>query len=188
MLNRWRPMAQMWDEPKKPSDGKPFIEPIDYFGKLTAQFAWMRSGDEQIRIVYAGSGSPTAAVLSNPSDIADYTLFWLACDSIKEANLLLAVINSEALCDAVRGLMPSGQFRPRQVQKHLWRLPLPKFDPSIKLQCDIAGAGSRAAQETLIVLQELRDSDKKVSVTIARRVIRDWLANSNGRECSRIAG
>ncbi len=177
--NRWRSMAEFWDANKKPNDDKSLVEQIDYFGKLTAQFDWMRSGDGQIRIAYAGSGRPTAAVLTDPSEIADYTLFWIACNSIDEANFLSAVINSETLERSVIPLaVPNWSGKVRHLQKHLWRLPIPNFDPSSRLHRDIASAGVQASNGVDKVLADLRVSRDKVTVTIARREVRDWLANS----------
>ena len=63
--NRWRSMAELWEENKRPNDGKSLIERIDYFGGLTAQFEWMRTGSNHIRIAYTTSGRPTAAPLLN---------------------------------------------------------------------------------------------------------------------------
>ena len=43
---------------------------------------------------------------------------------------LVAVINSDALQEAVKPLMSKGQFGARDLHKHLWKLPIPEFDPN----------------------------------------------------------
>ncbi len=176
--DRWRTMARLWDENKKPNDGKSLVEQIDFFGKLGAQLERMRSEETGLRVAYAASGRPTAAILPDPIAIADHKLFWIPCESLDEANYLIAVINSEALYLAVSGLMPVGQFGPRALHKHLWRLPIPRFDAANHLHWEISAAGASASNGAETALQELRQSRGAVSVTIARREIRKWLASS----------
>ena len=69
-------------------------------------------------------------------------LFWVPCKGIEEANYLLAIINSEALKETVKPLMTKGQFGARDLHKHLWKLPIPEFDPEQKLHVTIAEAGA----------------------------------------------
>ena len=84
-------------------------------------------------------------MVSDETMLIDYTLFWVACKDMEEASYLLAIINSEALYEGVQPLMPKGQFGARHVQKHLWKLPIPEFDPSQELHVTIAEAGATAA-------------------------------------------
>ena len=78
--------------------------------------------------------------------------------------------------------MSKGQFGARDVQKHLWRLPIPEFDSSDVLHREIAEAGAEVAIGAESVWREIeaerRAAGKSVSVTIARREIRAWLAES----------
>ena len=110
-----------------------------------------------------------------------------------EANYLTAVINSEYLEDNLRPLMPKGQFGARHVQKHLWRLPIPEFDPDDDLHIEIAQAGADAAVGAETVWREIEaervGAGKSVSVTVARREIRAWLAESaEGRRVEELVG
>ncbi len=176
--DRWREMARIWDENKRPNEGKSLSEQIDYYGKLTAQFEWMMSRGMQVRIACATSGRPTAAILPDWHAVVDTSAYWIPCDFHDEAAYLLAVINSVALYSAVKDLMPSGQFGPRHVHKHLWRLPIPKFDSTIRLHTEISEAGLQAAAVANRTLSELNRSQQKVTVTIARREIRNMLTES----------
>ena len=67
-------------------------------------------GDRPVRVVYSGWGTPTAAILHDDDAIVDYKLFWIACKDTQEAHYLLAIINSDALYEAVTPLMSKGQF------------------------------------------------------------------------------
>lgn len=114
--------------------------------------------------------------------VIDYKLFWIKCSSWQEANYLTALINSTTLENRLKPLMSKGQFGARDVQKHLWRLPIPEFDPDESLHLEIAEAGADAALGAESVWREIeverRAAGKSVSVTIARREIRAWLAES----------
>ena len=102
---------------------------LDYYGKLSAQLEWQRNpGDRPVRVVYNQSGAPTAALV-NDYAIMDKKLYWVTCQSLKEAHYLLAIINSDVLYEMVTPLMSKGQFGARDLEKHLWKLPIPEFDP-----------------------------------------------------------
>ena len=133
-------------------------------------------------VFYASSGRPTAAIGFGPS-IVESTLYWIECDDWAEAYYISAVINSTALWDSVIPLAPKNWAgNSRHVQKHLWRLPIPEFDPDESLHLEIAEAGADAAIGAESVWREIeakrRAAGKSVSVTIARREIRAWLAES----------
>ncbi len=177
--NRWRAMAELWDENKKPNDGKSLIEQIDYFGKLTTQFEWMRSGEGKTRVAYSTSGRPTAAPLADRLTVADTKVYWIPCESNDEANYLLAVINSECLERFVIPLAtPNWAGKVRDLHKHLWRLPIPKFDASIQLHAEISEAGVQAIAGAGRVLSDLKRTRESVTATVARREIREWLSSS----------
>ena len=106
----------------------------------------------------------------------------MECKNWTEADYIVAIINSNTLESQLEPLMPKGQFGARHVQKHLWRLPIPEFDSSDTLHLEIAEAGAEAAIGAEAVWREIeaerRVAGKSVSVTIARREIRAWLAES----------
>ena len=129
--------------------------------------------------MYSASGIATAALLEFDSPLVDYTLFLISCKTIQEAYYLLAIINSDALYEAVTPLMPKGQFGARHLQKHLWKLPIPEFDADDPLHAEISDAGRAAAAGAAQRLSELRaQRGDNVSVTIARRELRAWLRTS----------
>ena len=110
--------------------------------------------------------------------LVDHLLYWIACENISEANYLLAVINSNALYREVASLIPKGQFCARDLHKHLWKLSIPAFDACNLLQVRASHAGEAAAQGAAKHLTELRQDRGELTVTIARREIRNWLRES----------
>ena len=180
MRERWQTVSALWQTNKAPVNTLNLLGQIDYLHKLSSQLEWQGdSGSRPIRVAYASSGTPTAAVIANDENLVDYTLFWIACKDIEEANYMLAVINSDALYEAVQSLMPKGQFGARHLQKHLWKLPIPEFDPEQELHQAIAEAGATAAAAAEKKLKELQGQrGDRLTVTIARRELRAWLRMS----------
>ena len=88
-------------------------------------------------------------------------------------------------------LMSKGQFGGRDIQKHIWRLPIPEYDKENALHREIAEAGTIAAEGAAAVLRDLRttraERGQTTTVTVARREIRKWLAESDeGQEVERL--
>ena len=184
MRERWRTISGLWETYKAPANQLNLLGQLDYLHKLSSQLEWQRNpGVRPIRIAYSASGEPTATLVLNDQVLIDYTLFWVACKNKKEANYLLAIINSGALFESVKPLMPKGLFGPRHVQKHLWKLPIPEFDESKKLHSDITKAGAAAAAAAQTRLAEVRKLHERqgaeLTVAIARRELRKWLRISD---------
>ena len=72
-------------------------------------------------------------------------------------------------------MMSKGQFGARDLQKQLWKLPIPEFDPEDSLHAVVSEAGRVAAEGAAERLARLREDRGEVTVTIARREIRKWL-------------
>lgn len=184
MRERWRTVSRLWEDNKAPVNRLNLLGQLDYLHKLSSQLEWQRdSGERPVRIAYTSAGQPTATLIDD-EPIVDYKLFWIACKDIEEANYLLAIINSESLQEAVVPLMSKGQFGARDLQKHLWKLPIPEFDPARELHATIAGAGAEAASGAAAKLAQLRElRGDKLTVTVARRELRAWLrASPEGRD------
>ena len=179
MRDRWRTVSHLWEENRAAANKMDLLRQLDYYGKLSSQLEWRRDpADRPTRVVYNQSGAPTAALIQGDESLVDYTLFWIGCRDIQEANYLLAIINSRALYEAVASFMPKGQFGARHLEKHLWKLPIPEFDSNNPLHVRVSQAGEAAAQGAAEQLARLRQDRGKVTVTIARREIRKWLRES----------
>ena len=135
-------------------------------------------GERPIRVVYTKSDTPTAAFVYDDDALIDHKLLWIACRNREEAHYLLAIINSDTLYELVTPLMSKGQFGARDLQKHLWKLPIPEFDPNDPLHVEVSEAGEAAAAGAAQQLAQLRQDRDRVTVTIARRELRKWLRES----------
>ena len=175
MRDRWSDANRLWEEHKSTNTNHDLLRQLDYMGKLSIQIE-RRPG---IRLVYTKSGRPTAAVLDDTDALVENVLYWLLCQTRAEADYLAAVINSNALRDAVEPLMPKGQFGARDVHKHLWRLNIPEYDAGNTLHADLSKAGAEAAREAAARLEEMRAaSGASPPVALVRRTLRQWLAIS----------
>ena len=196
MRERWQAVSGLWDDNKAPVNRLNLLGRINYHGELSSQLEWQRyQGDRPLRVLQSEAGQPTAAILEDEGALVDSSLYWISCKTVQEANYLLAIINSAALYDAVSGLMPKGQFGARHLHKHLWKLPIPKYDPAVALHRELAEAGAAAAKGAAAKLAELRTEyqqrlqtwvnggrrgpEPKLTVTIARRELRAWLRASD---------
>ncbi len=74
--------------------------------------------------------------------------------------------------------MPKGQFDARRLHKHLWKLPIPEFDPGNRRHVAIAKASEAPAQGAARQLKQLREQRDRVAVPIAQRELRKWLCGS----------
>ena len=181
MRERWQTISRLWDENKSLANDLNLLRQLDYMGKLTSQLEWQHdAGDSAFRVVYTKSGEPTAAISHERNDLVENVLFWVPCKSIEEANYLLAIINSASLREAVKPLMTKGQFGARDLHKHLWKLPIPEFDPEHDLHTAVAEAGATAAAGAKAKLDDLREQrGDKLTIAIARRELRSWLRTSD---------
>ena len=179
MRDRWRVVSNLWEANRAAATKMNLSGQLDYYGKLSSQLEWRHEPvDRQIRIVYGGWGAPTAALLREDDAIVDYKLFWVTCKDAQEAYYLLAIINSDVLYEMVTPLMSKGQFGARDLQKQLWKLPIPEFDPEDSLHAVVSEAGRVAAEGAAERLARLRQDRGEVTVTIARREVRKWLRES----------
>ena len=179
MRERWRTISGLWEQNKSPNNKLNLLGRLDYYGELSAQLEWQRdSGDRPVRVLHTDAGAPTATLLHSDRAIVDTSLYWITCSDLREANYLLAIINSRALYEAVAPLMPKGQFGARHLHKHLWKLPIPEFDVGDALHLAVSDAGLAAAEGAARELTALRQSRARLTVTIVRRELRKWLRES----------
>ena len=148
---------------------------------MSAQLAWRLNPDDlPIRIVYTSAGRPTAALLSDDHAVVESKLFWVPCRNTQEANYLLAVINSDTLArDVNKYTTPNWAGNTRDLQKHLWKLPIPQFDPRRRRHAAVADAGKAAAEGAARRLAALQEARPGLTSAVARRELRKWLAESD---------
>ncbi len=191
MRGRWQAIIRLWDENKQSVNKLDLPDRLDYHGEYSSQLEWQKDkAGRPIRVLYSKSGEPTAGILEDDAPIIDHLLFWVTCKSPNEAKYLVAIINSQVLYKAVKPFMSKGQFGPRDLHKHLWKLPIPEFNPSVALHKSISKAGEAAATGVAQQLEQLREErGSKLTVTIARRELRKWLrASAQGKAVEEVVG
>ncbi len=152
------------------SDNLTLREQLDYHGKLSTQFIAMPFR----RVVYAKSGMHLAAAcVDDPRAVFDHTLYWATMRSPEEAHYLCAILNAAVTTQRVRPLMSYGKDE-RHVDKYVWKLPIPHYEPDVPAHRALADLGARA--EALVAALDL---DEEVHFATARRRIRDALESSD---------
>ena len=190
MRERWRTISELWEQNKRPVNNLDLLGQLDYLHKMSSQLEWQRDpGPRPVRVGYTKSGKPTAAILKENETVVDHLLFWVTRTSVQEGHYLLGIINSSLLYELVKPLMSKGQFGARDLHKHLWKLPIPEFDSDEPLHAAISDAGQAAAEGVTEQLSQLRQQRNNLTVTIARREILKWLADSQeGRAVETLVG
>ena len=174
MRARWEIMARLWDANKKPTDRKTLFERLNYHNIFTTQLAALRDMPAgAVRLAYATSGRPTAAIIADDKAIADTKLYTIICADADEAHYLMAIINSAALEDAVEPFRPTGRFGKggaRDLHKHLWKLPIPRYDPSDASHAALSALGADASRSAADLVASMpRDQ----SAAKTRRALRE---------------
>ena len=164
-LGRWLTEGErLWRKHGRP--GLTFIQQLDYYGKLTAQFPLA-----PLRVVYGKAGTlPAAAVVKDASAVVDHKLYWAAVREENEGHYLCAILNSETARSRVSHLQSRGQWGARDFDKVMLELPIPKFDSAEPLHRQLAELGRRA--EDVAAGVALRENEHFVGV---RRRIREAL-------------
>ncbi|MCQ3814353.1 MAG: hypothetical protein KTU85_08045, partial [Acidimicrobiia bacterium] len=85
---------------------------------------------------------------------------------------LAAIINSDRLYHAVRPLMSKGQFGPRHLQKHLWRLNIAEYEPTNPVHQKLAALGAESAKQAARIVTSLGVG---ITVEKARKAVRTHL-------------
>lgn len=170
----WTKASEAWMR-HRASDRLTLEERVNYHGLLLGQIP-----PQPERIVYGKAGMHVAAArVSDHRALIDHKLYWASASCVEEAQFLIAILNAPETTTRVRPLMSYGKDE-RDVDKYVWSLPIPMFDPAIKEHAELAKLGAQAEREiaTLVMPDEHFAS--------ARRRIRDWLESSElGDEINR---
>jgi len=162
----WRQAEEVW-RCNRSSDRLSLTEQLDFHGKLTAQHPI-----QPRRIVYTKSGMHLAAArIENRRHVIDHKLYWATAASFEEAQFLCAVLNSAEVTRQVRPLMSYGKDE-RDFDKHLWRLPIPEFDPGNPLHTELVASATEVEREVQALTLE------SSSFVAKRRQIRRFLLQS----------
>lgn len=169
-LATWiRNAETIWSE--NASGNLTLMQRLDYVRGLTQQVPM-----PPVRVVYAKAGMHvSAALITDQRALIDHKLYWGAVQSETEGNYLVGVLNAPTLTELVRPLMSYGKDE-RDIDKAVWKLPIPAFDYTDSLHTEIA-----EVSKTLTADLAERQWRSNYFVTI-RQDVRAWmLADENGR-------
>ncbi|MEJ7831473.1 MAG: N-6 DNA methylase [Nocardioides sp.] len=127
-------------------------ERLDYMRGLSQQVPV-----SQVRVVYAKAGMHVAAALvTDQRAVIDHKLYWAAVSSEAEGRYLTGILNTPSLTELVRPLMSYGKDE-RDIDKHVWKLPIPTYDSTNDLHLEIARLAGELTEE--IGAQEFRSAN-----------------------------
>jgi SAM-dependent methyltransferase len=165
----WRRAEQLWEQYRS-SDKLSLTDQINYRHKLTDQLP-----GAPLRVVYSKAGMHVAAALVEvPTVIIDHTLYWGTVTTRAEGWYLCAILNCPELTQLVRPLMSYGKDE-RHIDKHVWELPIPAFDPVNELHQRLSELGQQESD----VVQDL-PLNKEANFVTLRQEVRRALAGSAG--------
>jgi hypothetical protein len=107
----------------------------------------------------------TAVLIEDPHSIIDHKLYWGTVTSREEGLYLCAILNSPVLTEIVRPLMSYCKDE-RDIDKHLWKLPIPGYDETNPQHRDLADLGQACAEH----VKTLDLDEGGYFVTLRRRV------------------
>ena len=157
MRRRWSKAAEMYGAAHTNKEIKDLYSNLNHLKKLPSQLDYLRgaiAGDEKVRVAYTRSGRPTATIVRDNKAILDDNLFQTECASVNEARYVLAFVNSNQLATAAETFMPRGLYGARHLQKHGWKLPIPRYDANDPLHVRLSELGETAEQECQALIAE----------------------------------
>lgn len=145
---------------------------INYRNKLVDQLP-----TSPLRLVYTASGMHvSAALVETPNLIVELGLYWGAVSSPAEGFYLCAILNNHELTQLVRPLMSYGKDE-RHIDKHVWQLPIPLYNPANPVHQRLSTLGRQEAD--LVAGLDLGEDRNFVNL---RQDIREVLASSSSAD------
>ncbi|MCT9003491.1 N-6 DNA methylase [Streptomyces rhizosphaerihabitans] len=177
-LDRYPDVAKWWREAEelwmghRSSERLTLLDQLEFRRKMSMQLP-----GTPLRVVYGKAGMHVAAALvDDSSSVIDHTLYWGTVATREEGMYLCAILNAPALTEVVRPLMSYGKDE-RHIDKAVWQLPIPQFNPTHATHQRLAEIGTAEAQR--IAALELDESKNFVKL---RQVIRSVIVDSPDAE------
>ena len=186
MQRRWNKAAEMFRAAHKNQVIKDLYSNLNHLNKLTSQLGYLRgttTEDETVRVAYTQSGQPTAAIVRDNRAIVDRTLYQTVCKSEDEAQYLTAILNSDELATGAKPFCPTNWAKKiRHLEKHGWKLAIPRYDASDPLHVRLSELGKTAEQECTAIIANSDIMSKPAGDAqsrAARKMLRhEWQPNS----------
>lgn len=165
----WQEASARWGQHRGDRSPQTLADRINYHHGLSNQARALTD----LRVVYTKGGQYVAAALvEDPEAIIDHKLYWCAVYAKEEARYLTAVLNAPVVTERVIPLQARGEHNPRDIDKYVWALPIPRFDPSDDLHKQLVDAAEEGEQVAAAV--EIGDTRFETG----RRRIREALVES----------
>lgn len=160
----WRRAEEIWTRHRS-NERLSLQDQLDYQSKLTKQLPV-----PTLRVVYNASGMHLcAAKVTDRRAIIAKSLYWAAAATNEEADYLCAMLNAPATTELARPYMSYGKDE-RHFDKHIWQVPIPKFDSTNPTHKRLAGLS-----KTLHGLVEGFQVNGDLHFAATRRHIREQL-------------
>lgn len=117
-----------------------------------------------------------AALVEVASAIIEHKLYWGTVTSHAEGWYLCAILNCPELTQLVRPLMSYGKDE-RDIDKHVWKLPIPLYSPADPAHQRLSELGQQQAQMVAAL-----DLDAGSNYVTLRQDVRGALAGSSGAD------
>ena len=86
------------------------------------------------RVVYTAAGNSIAAArVTNPNDIIEHKLYWMALPNKDAALYVTAILNAPEITSRISHYQSRGLFGARDIDKLVWDLPIPASNKSLSL-------------------------------------------------------
>ncbi|CUX26577.1 putative BseRI endonuclease [Agrobacterium fabrum str. J-07] len=173
----WERAETLWMEHRS-SERLSLMQRLDFQSTLSNQLP-----TPPLRVVYNRAGMHLmAAKVKEPRAIVASGLYWASMETEEEADYLCAVMNAPITTEMVRPYMSYGKDE-RDIHKHVWEVPIPKYDPNVALHRRLSELGRIA--EGIVAAFHI-DPDLHFAAT--RRHIRARLESiEEGQEINELA-
>ena len=167
----WRQSSQCWEKNRSTSRLS-LSGQLDYMSKLSKQVPIA-----DIRVVYNKSGMHVvAAKVRDRRVLIENGLYWAATSTEDEADYLCAILNAPLTTELARPFMSYGKDE-RDIEKHIWQLPVPEFNSGDETHVALAKL-AREAQS----LTEQMSIDPRLHFSASRRRLRQALDQSTAMQ------
>jgi hypothetical protein len=161
----WCRAEQCWNDHRR-NDSLTLTERLDFRRGLTDQLP-----AAPLRVVYGKAGMHVVAtIVDTPNAIIDHKLYWGAVTTHAEGWYLCAMLNCPELTQLVRPLMSYGKDE-RDIDKHVWKLSIPLYNPADAVHQRLSDLGRQEAQ-----LVAALDLDEQGNFITLRQNVREALA------------
>ncbi|MDT0308064.1 N-6 DNA methylase [Streptomyces sp. DSM 44917] len=163
----WRQAEATWTEHRS-SERLTLAERLEFHRGMSMQLP-----GTPLRVVYGKAGMHvSAALVDTQNAVIDHTLYWGTVATREEGMYLCAILNTPALTEVVRPLMSYGKDE-RHIDKAVWQLPIPQYDPHEDSHRRLAELGAAEAERVAAL-----DLDESKNFVKLRQVVRSVLADS----------